>query len=169
MQRVIRLTIWRPLLSVAGLVLVAGALSCANSSEYDDSSNDKDGGRTRTDGGKETGPGGRDTGPDIVILIDGGDGSSGPDLSTCEGAQAAKSYIGCDYWPTVTYNVVWSIFDYALVVSNTGRTAATVKVTRSAFEHQVSVHPNELQTIYLPWVPELKCPENICGVPQFNK
>ena len=36
------------------------------------------------------------------------------------GEQAAevRSYIGCDFWPTVVGNCVWSVFDYAVVVAN---------------------------------------------------
>ena len=37
-----------------------------------------------------------------------------------------RSYIGCDYWPTVTTNPVWSIFDFTVVVANTQSVAATV-------------------------------------------
>src|ERR1700736_3592530 len=40
------------------------------------------------------------------------------DPTSCEGAAVAKSYIGCDYWPTVVANNVWSTFDYAVVVAN---------------------------------------------------
>ena len=54
----------------------------------------------------------------------------GGDPQTCEQAAAAKTYIGCEFWPTVTPNLVWSIFDYAVVVANAGKTAANVTVTR---------------------------------------
>src|SRR4051812_6891235 len=32
------------------------------------------------------------------------------DPVTCAEAEMSKSYIGCDYWPTVAANVVWSVF-----------------------------------------------------------
>src|SRR5688572_13989327 len=44
------------------------------------------------------------------------------DPLSCEEAKSSKSYVGCDYWPTVTANGVWSIFDFAVVVSNVGAT-----------------------------------------------
>src|SRR5580704_6545339 len=66
------------------------------------------------------------------MLGEGGGGSGGSggggDL-TCAQAAASKSYIGCDYWPTVTANSVWSVFDYTVVVANTQSTTAMVTVT----------------------------------------
>src|ERR1019366_8515339 len=35
------------------------------------------------------------------------------DPSTCAEAAAWQSYVGCDYWPTVVANDVWSVFDFA--------------------------------------------------------
>jgi hypothetical protein len=82
------------------------------------------------------------------------------DPKTCAEAAAYKSYIGCDYWPTVTSNVVWSIFDYAVVVANAGEGDAEVRVTGpGGVDKKVTVSPNSLQKIYLPWVAELKGPE----------
>ncbi|MDF2693351.1 MAG: hemagglutinin/hemolysin-related protein [Labilithrix sp.] len=75
----------------------------------------------------------------------------------CEEAKTSKSYVGCDYWPTVTPNAVWSIFDYAVVVANTGTKDADVTVTGpNAVNKQVSVPAGQLRKIYLPWVPVLK-------------
>src|SRR5262245_48114176 len=82
------------------------------------------------------------------------------DPESCEEAAAAKSYVGCDYWPTVTANPVPSVFDYAVVVSNTGSVAADVTVTGpSAVDIKRTVAPGTLETIYLPWVSNLKGPE----------
>ncbi|MEO7092615.1 MAG: IgGFc-binding protein [Polyangiales bacterium] len=87
--------------------------------------------------------------PDIGALLS--------DPKTCAEAAAYKSYIGCDYWPTVTSNVVWSIFDYAVVVANAGEGDAEVTVTGpGGVNKKVTVSPNSLQKIYLPWVAELK-------------
>lgn len=78
----------------------------------------------------------------------------------CDEAKRTKSYVGCDYWPTVNANNVWSIFDFAVVVSNTGTKVADVTVTGpSAFTRTVQVPPGELKKIYLPWVPALKGPD----------
>ena len=76
-----------------------------------------------------------------------------------------KSYLGCDYWPTVTANNVWSIFDYAVVVANGQMTPAMVTVTGGGTAiPPVTVAPGQLQTIYLPWVPALKgVDQDSCG------
>ncbi len=79
------------------------------------------------------------------------------DPTTCDEAAANKSYIGCDYWPTVVANAVWSIFDFAAVVSNPGAMPAMITVTGPNNVNQtVTVMPGTLEKIYLPWVPELK-------------
>ncbi|AUX48349.1 hypothetical protein SOCE26_098830 [Sorangium cellulosum] len=91
---------------------------------------------------------------------DPGEPEPGADPKTCAEAVALKSYIGCDFWPTVTANNVWSIFDYAVVVANAGEEAAEVEVTRggAAVAH-AEIPPNSLSKIYLPWVRELKGPD----------
>lgn len=79
------------------------------------------------------------------------------DPETCEEAQQRRSYVGCDYWPTVTANVVKNVFDYAVVVSNTGKQPANVTVTGpNGFTTNASVAPGSLEKIYLPWVATLK-------------
>ena len=93
----------------------------------------------------------------------GGDGSSSGfvgDPKTCDQAAQAKSYIGCDYWPTVVANNVWSIFDFAAVVANAGDKPADVTVTGpGGFSQKTTVAPQQLATIYLPWVKDLKGPD----------
>ncbi|AUX38972.1 hypothetical protein SOCE26_003540 [Sorangium cellulosum] len=93
----------------------------------------------------------------------GGSGGSGgapgvdDDPQTCADAAVRKSYIGCDFWPTVTANPVEEIFDYAVVVANAGRETAEVTVTRAgASVAAAEVPPGGLATLYLPWVFELK-------------
>src|SRR5689334_6167768 len=51
---------------------------------------------------------------------------SAEDPITCEQAVASKSYVGCDYWPTITSNVVQSVFDFAVAVANVGTEDAEV-------------------------------------------
>ena len=88
------------------------------------------------------------------------DASLGRDPETCEEATLTRSYVGCDYYPTVTANNVWSVFDYAVVVSNTGQNVANVTVTGpNNFSKQVQVPAGELRKIYLPWVASLKGPD----------
>jgi hypothetical protein len=79
------------------------------------------------------------------------------DPATCEQAAQWQSYVGCDFWPTVTANIVWSIFDFAVVVANAGVAPAAVTITGPGGTSQsVTVAPNELAKLYLPWVPALK-------------
>lgn len=87
------------------------------------------------------------------------------DPPTCEQAANAHSYIGCEFWPTVTLNPVWSVFDFAIVVANVGPVATTVTVDLGGKQvATTTVAPLDLAKIYLPWVPELKGPDtNECG------
>jgi hypothetical protein len=79
------------------------------------------------------------------------------DPTTCDQAAANRSYIGCDYWPTVVANVVWSVFDFAVVVSNPGMSDASVTLTGPGSTNKtVTVPAGQLVKIYLPWVSDLK-------------
>jgi hypothetical protein len=76
---------------------------------------------------------------------------------TCGEASQFRTYVGCDYWPTVTANVVDPNFDYALVVANTQASAANVTITGPGGVNVTkSVAPNGLEKFLLPWVTELK-------------
>ncbi len=99
-----------------------------------------------------TGPGAG--GGDIGL---GGSVSSGGDLVTCEEAAATRTYIGCDFWPTVTDNIVFQTFDFAVAVANSGDAPADVTVERNGMTvGSVQVPANGSGTVYLPWVPELR-------------
>lgn len=78
-------------------------------------------------------------------------------VGSCSLAELGSSYVGCDYYPTVTVNPVFSGFHFAVAVANTGSAVAQVVVTRGATTHaEVEVPPRELRMIELPWVSELK-------------
>jgi hypothetical protein len=98
-----------------------------------------------------------------------GSGGSTPvsDPDTCEGAAQSKSYVGCDYWPTVVANPVWDVFDYAVIVANAGSAPAEVTVTRGdTTVKTATIAPNTLEKIFLPWVKELKGGQvDTCGAP----
>ncbi len=93
------------------------------------------------------------------------------DPDGCKGACAApaleNSYLGCDYYPTVTLNPVWSGFEYAVAVANAGDAKATITVTRGATSVETrSVDPGKLEVIKLPWVTELKGGDvDACQIP----
>jgi hypothetical protein len=75
----------------------------------------------------------------------------------CAETWTAASYIGCDYYPTVTLNPVWSGFDFAVAVGNASDTAAQITVTRGATAITTeTVNQGGMRIITLPWVPELK-------------
>ncbi|MEZ4371226.1 MAG: IgGFc-binding protein [Polyangiaceae bacterium] len=94
--------------------------------------------------------------------IDGGGGSGGGNAGgipeTCAQAQAQKSYLGCEYWPTVTSNAgLDEGFEFAVVAANPTKSDATVTVE---FQGQMlastTIAPGGLDTIRLPWVTALK-------------
>lgn len=77
--------------------------------------------------------------------------------TTCAQAAANRTYIGCDFWPTITYNPVYHEFAFAVVVANGGAVEADITVERAgASVVTVKVAPGGLSTITLPWVMELK-------------
>jgi hypothetical protein len=88
---------------------------------------------------------------------DAGRGKQIADPTTCAEALQAKTYVGCDYWPTVTANLVQDIFDFAVAVANVGTEDARITVTGpNGVSKQIAVAGGSLNKIYLPWVQELK-------------
>lgn len=80
-----------------------------------------------------------------------------PDPTTCAEAAESHSYVGCDFWPTVTPNVVGKHFDYAIVISNAGDEPAGVVITRGSTEiARATIAPRTLQKFFVPWVDALK-------------
>jgi hypothetical protein len=83
-------------------------------------------------------------------------------VGTCAGACAKqslqRSYIGCEYFPTVTSNsLLYSGFHFAIAVGNTTATEAKVTVKRGDMVVATdTVPPNSLKTIELPWIDALK-------------
>jgi hypothetical protein len=89
-----------------------------------------------------------------------GDGGVSEDPQTCDEAASSHSYVGCEFWPTITANPVYVEFDPAVIVANgTGQDAMVTVDGPASFHQQVTVKSGGLQTILLKWVPELKGPE----------
>lgn len=113
-------------------------------------------------GGGSGGNGGGSGGNGGVLPGSGGSGGNRPpevieNPETCALAATYKSYVGCEFWPTVTYNPVYDVFDFAAVVANPGMAEAEVTVMRGAqMVATAKVAPHSLQKIILPWVRELK-------------
>jgi hypothetical protein len=85
------------------------------------------------------------------------DGQLGECIGACAPAVLGTSYIGCEYYPTVTPNVVSDSFSFAVVVSNVSAQDATITITRGANQvvKQVAAKNTNL-VITLPWITELK-------------
>lgn len=88
----------------------------------------------------------------------GGGGPVGGVPQTCAAALQQQSYIGCEYWPTISSNSqLYEGFEFAIVAANPTDSLSQVTVTRGAQQiAQVDVPAGGLQTIVLPWVYELK-------------
>lgn len=137
----------KPLSAGSALLVASVAIASCASSETVARKIEGTGGNTGTGG---TSAGGSDGG--IAI-----DASTDDDLDTCEGAAEAHSYAGCEFWPTIVPNNVWSIFDFAVVVANAGQKPAEITIERAGQQVSVgTVSPGGLQKFFLPWVPELK-------------
>lgn len=110
-------------------------------------------------GGAPSGAGGSSGG----LNIDAGPAGSIGD--PCDPAQPNTSYVGCEFWPTVTSNGVWDVFDFAVVVANAGDAPASVSIDRAGVPVATgTVEPRGLAKFHLPWVPELKGGQgNVCG------
>lgn len=147
--------IWLVLSTGSGLLAVG---ACGSS--------DREGGFDESDSGSSSGGASIPTDGGIGKTDSGGPGFTG-DPKTCEQAAQAASYVGCDYWPTVTFNSVTSTFDFAVVVSNAGDNTAHVTVTGpNNTSKSAAVEPGALATIKLPWVRNLKGPDNVGGNPK---
>lgn len=123
-----------------------------------------------TAGGADgSGPSGgsSELGPESELTSDLGgeaEGQAVDNPATCADAAASRSYVGCDFWPTVLANPVFVEFDFAVVVANGQEEPAELEVTGpDGFSTSVAVPAGGLETILLPWVETLKGPEY--GVP----
>jgi hypothetical protein len=95
------------------------------------------------------------SGGTTMIAIGGGGGAAPvvDNPKTCDEAAAVRSYVGCEFWPTVTANPVWNDFDPAVVVANAGDSDAVVTVTGPAgFTAEATIPAGSLSTIVLKWV-----------------
>ncbi len=151
---------------------IAGTISACSASGGGSKINGTGGSGTGGNGGSGNFGGfGNNGGTGGGVNIDGGGGSTDGgttfvgDPTTCQQAKDSHSYIGCDFWPTVVSNNVWSIFDYAVIVANAGTTPADVTIERNGSQVATgTVQPNGLHKFYLPWVKALKGPDtDNCG------
>lgn len=89
----------------------------------------------------------------------------------CKGAcappEVTTSYIGCDYYPTVTLNPVWSGFDFAVAISNASDAPADVIITRGdETVRELEIGVDALEVVPLEWVAALKGgDQDACQIP----
>ena len=85
-----------------------------------------------------------------------------PGTGGCTGACAPQvlgnSYIGCEYYPTVTGNTAGTEFDFAIAIANTASADATVTIDGGALTvpMTVLVRANTVSVQNLPWQLALK-------------
>jgi hypothetical protein len=81
------------------------------------------------------------------------DGCKGP----CSPAVLGQSYVGCEYWPTVTMNGVFEdSFFFAVAIGSTSPDTTHVVIEGPDFNFPTTLMPYEMKTFNLPWVKSLK-------------
>ena len=78
--------------------------------------------------------------------------------ANCDSAAVSRSYLGCEFWPTITYNpFLDNTFDFSVVVANPQAVAVELQLTKGAdYSKSVRVDPGQLVKVTLPWVQSLK-------------
>jgi hypothetical protein len=86
------------------------------------------------------------------------DPGTGQCTGTCAPQNLGVSYIGCDYYPTVTGNMVATPYNFAVAVSNTSSAVANITIDGGALTAPMTfpVQPNSVKVQTLPWHPALK-------------
>jgi len=85
--------------------------------------------------------------------------ASGSCVDLCEQAEANRSYIGCEYYPTVTANpyLQAGFFSFAVVVANAHPVPTLVRISRDGdLIREVTIQAEGVATIELPWVDALR-------------
>jgi hypothetical protein len=77
----------------------------------------------------------------------------------CSPALLGNSYVGCEYYPTVTLNSMlsnYTNFHFAVAIANVGAKASNYTITKGSQTIATgSVAANNVKTVTLPWVSEL--------------
>ena len=84
--------------------------------------------------------------------------NAGACVDRCSASSTGRSYLGCDYWPTVTSNTALDPqFSFAVVLSNPQGYAVHATITGGALgaPREVDLAPGAIETVTLPWVAEL--------------
>ncbi|HUJ57032.1 MAG TPA: IgGFc-binding protein [Kofleriaceae bacterium] len=91
------------------------------------------------------------------------DQTMGVCTGSCSPITLGQSYIGCEYYPTVTGNIVGDAFDFAVAIANTSGDPAMVTIEDGALTSPMTltVAPSTLVVQKLPWQQTLK----LCNEP----
>lgn len=138
------------------VALAATTLGCAEASGP---SGGLASGGTSAGGAAGTGGVVVDAGSGGTLAVDAGSGGSFAGVpETCAESELAKSYIGCEYWPTITPNSQLSdVFEFAIAAANPTKTPAVVTVEKAGVVvATMTVTPGDIATTTLPWDEELK-------------
>jgi hypothetical protein len=94
------------------------------------------------------------------------DDNSGECVGDCAPDNLGTSYIGCDYYPTVTPNpLLVGNWTFAVVVSNTSNQMGDIRIDKgNNLVQQTNVGPNSVRVISLAWDNSLKSTQNTVKV-----
>src|SRR5262245_24992852 len=94
------------------------------------------------------------------------DASSGLCSGDCAPQNLGTSYIGCEYYPTVTGNMVGDVYHYAVAVANASSSPAQVTIEDGALTSPdvFTVPANSVKVEILPWQSALK----LCDGPSWE-
>ena len=97
------------------------------------------------------------------------DADSGECVGACSPKALGTSYIGCDYYPTVTANIVGDQFSFAVAVANTTDLAADIQIDKAGMlVLKDMVGPQSVKVIKLPWDFDLKGTQEPAGSLKVN-
>ena len=94
------------------------------------------------------------------------DPNAGGCVGSCSPTSLGTSYIGCDYYPTVTGNTAGAMFDYGVAIANTANGDATVTIEGGALTaaQTITVPSGSVVVQVLPWQTALK----LCASPSTD-
>lgn len=92
--------------------------------------------------------------------------NTGACSALCAPENLGTSYIGCDYYPTVTGNMVSNSYDFAVAIANTTPIVANVTIDGGALTAPVTVAvpASSVKVQLLPWQQALK----LCNGPSWS-
>lgn len=100
---------------------------------------------------------GYDNGP-LCDTANGDTCNAGSCVGRCSESALGNSYVGCDYWPTVTPNAGLNpSFQFAVVLANPQTYPVRVNISGGALANPATVDlaPGAIQEVVLPWVIDL--------------